>query len=140
MTVVIHFNQLGQLAIRQTSTGLQLAAKYLALVAQAQRTVAQRYRRPDMQVAAAGESDSEPVSGVMRACLHWWSTSCGDLCTCSDAWIENCMQCKTFTLLLSKLTLLFPAVLLYCIALLQRTLGTLCSPASSPSSASTSMP
>ncbi|KAI3436357.1 hypothetical protein D9Q98_002410 [Chlorella vulgaris] len=53
MTVVIHFNQLGQLAIRQTSTGLQLAAKYLALVAQAQRTVAQRYRRPDMQVAAA---------------------------------------------------------------------------------------
>lgn len=113
MTVVIHFNQLGQLAIRQTSTGLQLAAKYLALVAQAQRAVAQRYRRPDMQVAAAGESDSEPVSGGMRACLHWWSPSCGDLCTCSDAWIENCMQCKTVALHLSKMALRFP---LYCIA------------------------
>lgn len=53
MTVIIHFNQLAQLAIRSTSTGLQLGSKFMALVALAQRTAVQRFARPDVQVAAA---------------------------------------------------------------------------------------
>jgi hypothetical protein len=86
MTVVIHFNQLGQLAVRQTSTGLQLAAKFLAMVAGAQRSAVQRYpRQPALQIAAAGKPTGRrallaglaAVSAAMRLpcrpCCVWLS-------------------------------------------------------------------